>query len=235
MSRYLSALKISKNLAGPNQNNLNNLSFPSSLGSLGSSPTAFENNQASNDDGQIAANNVSFTWLLHFTGREPVIVTFSPEVIQVIALANYPSAVAVDLVNANSRQTVTELETVELRQRVMGIYQEDADDDRNEALRAALADPDHSLICYRVMTTEQGIPLAFEHDDRRSCSQCAVLRGSTCTFAIPGGLVSARQGYSPVLDLAHRCQGYLPGLNDTDKRTGRERWPGLLENERAEP
>ncbi|MBK7424250.1 MAG: hypothetical protein IPJ48_14865 [Propionivibrio sp.] len=44
----------------------------------------------------------------------------------------------------------------QLRQLVAAIYQEDTDDDRNEALHAALADPDSALVCYTAMADERG-------------------------------------------------------------------------------
>lgn len=64
-------------------------------------------------------------------------------------------------------------------------------------------------------------------DDRRKCSQCANLRRRVCMVARPGGLVSANLGYRPQTETLQRCAGYLPNLNDTDQRAGRERWPYL--------
>ena len=66
-------------------------------------------------------------------------------------------------------------------------------------------------------------------DDRRYCDQCANLRRDVCSIAEPktGALVVANRGYRPVRELLRRCAGYAPGPDDSDRRTGRERWPGL--------
>ena len=60
-------------------------------------------------------------------------------------------------------------------------------------------------------------------DDRRTCSQCRNLRARVCKVGTPGGLVSANKGYRPASDTLHRCAGYLPLEEDTDRRHGRER------------
>ena len=64
-------------------------------------------------------------------------------------------------------------------------------------------------------------------DDRIDCVACRHFRAKVCGIATPGGAVSARQGYRPVLRL-QRCAGYLPVDTDNDQRPGSERWPGLL-------
>jgi hypothetical protein len=49
------------------------------------------------------------------------------------------------------------------------------------------------------------------NDDRRTCRQCANLRGSVCSAARPGGTVSAKHGYTPgqmFREELHRCEGY---------------------------
>lgn len=47
-------------------------------------------------------------------------------------------------------------------------------------------------------------------DDRRLCTQCGNLHDDMCSIAFPGGVVSAIVGYRPVLDVLHRCAGYVP-------------------------
>lgn len=66
------------------------------------------------------------------------------------------------------------------------------------------------------------------NDDRRFCKQCQNLKGRICGVAGPGKLVSARQGYQPILDVPHRCSGYHPNAKDFDQRTGGERWPQVI-------
>ena len=53
--------------------------------------TQSETAQAANDDGVTR-----FTWLMHFIDRNPLTVTFSPEVTHAGALACYPDAVAAE-------------------------------------------------------------------------------------------------------------------------------------------
>ena len=65
-------------------------------------------------------------------------------------------------------------------------------------------------------------------DDRRTCDQCANLMARRCQAAKRGEIV-ASQNYEPIRDLPRRCEGYAPGEGDTDRRPGRERWPGLIQ------
>ena len=116
MSRYLSALKESGNLAGQSLKNLNNPASSGSLGSLGAPLTSFEFNQAANDNDEEAAT------------RDQITVAR---------------------------------------------------------------------------------PSCINDDDRRFCRQCARLRGTICTIAQPGGVVSAKRGYTPTLDLPHRCEAFM--------------------------
>lgn len=64
-------------------------------------------------------------------------------------------------------------------------------------------------------------------DNLRYCTQCQNLGGRVCSIAYPGGLVSAKRGYTPMRDTLHRCSGYIPNAIDKDQRSGSERWPGL--------
>ena len=66
-------------------------------------------------------------------------------------------------------------------------------------------------------------------DDRRHCDQCANLTGRGLCLAARRGEIVANRIYTPVRDLLHRCEGYAPGPEDTDRRPGRERWPGLIQ------
>jgi hypothetical protein len=71
-------------------------------------------------------------------------------------------------------------------------------------------------------------PLAFD-DDRRRCDQCANLTGRGVCLAARRGEIVASRTYEPVRDLPRRCEGYGPRPEDTDRRTGPERWPGLIQ------
>jgi hypothetical protein len=66
-------------------------------------------------------------------------------------------------------------------------------------------------------------------DDRRTCGQCANLIAQRCQAAKRGEIAASRN-YRPIPDLPRRCEGYAPGADDTDRRPGRDRWPGLIQD-----
>lgn len=66
-------------------------------------------------------------------------------------------------------------------------------------------------------------------DDRRRCGQCLNLTGRGLCLAAGRGEIVANREYEPVRDLLRRCEGRLPGADAPDRRTGRERWPGLIQ------
>jgi hypothetical protein len=59
-------------------------------------------------------------------------------------------------------------------------------------------------------------------DNRRTCRQCANLRGGICTAQANGGKL-----YRPQVDTLFRCEWYEPGPDDADSRSVWERWPGV--------
>ena len=73
-------------------------------------------------------------------------------------------------------------------------------------------------------------PATF-YDDRRRCDQCTNLTGRGLCLAAWRGEIAASRNFEPVRDLPQRCIGYLPKANESDQRTGRERWPGLFQKE----
>lgn len=66
-------------------------------------------------------------------------------------------------------------------------------------------------------------------DDRRRCGQCLNLTGRGLCLAALRGEIVANRDYEPLRALPRRCEGYMPGADDPDRRTGRERWPGLIQ------
>lgn len=68
-----------------------------------------------------------------------------------------------------------------------------------------------------------------DDDDRRRCDQCANLTGRGLCLAARRGEIVASRNYEPVRDFPRRCEGYAPGPDDSDKRPGRARWPGLIQ------
>jgi hypothetical protein len=166
-------------------------------------------------------------WLFHFVDRDDLPVTFVPSIDHVRAMSYYPEAVAAEPIPDRPQRKPSKAEADEITALVNAVFPDDTDDDRTEALAAALADLDGALLCYRTIAEDRGIVIAETEDDRRTCSQCLNLRGRTCAMAKPGRLVSANPGYRPVIATLHRCAGYLPNTSDHDQRPGRERWPGL--------
>jgi hypothetical protein len=69
---------------------------------------------------------------------------------------------------------------------------------------------------------------AVGDDDRRTCTQCANLTGRGLCLAARRGEIVASRSYEPIRDLPRRCEGYMPGGDDADRRPGQERWPGLI-------
>lgn len=70
---------------------------------------------------------------------------------------------------------------------------------------------------------------AVGDDDRRACEQCTNLTGRGLCLAARRGEVVASRSYEPIRDLPRRCEGYMPGVDDADRRPGLERWPGLIQ------
>ncbi len=64
-------------------------------------------------------------------------------------------------------------------------------------------------------------------DDRRHCAVCSNLLGGRCLAAWRGD-IEASKHYRPIDDLPRRCEGYQPKANDPDQRSGRQRWPRLI-------
>lgn len=72
-------------------------------------------------------------------------------------------------------------------------------------------------------------------DDRITCRQCGELRGTDRgDMVCRSRLVNGRaQQHAPVLDLKRRCEGFRPLRHADDKRTGLQRWPGLVQDQKA--
>ncbi|MBS1139228.1 MAG: hypothetical protein H6R13_681 [Proteobacteria bacterium] len=99
-------------------------------------------------------------WLFHFADRDDLPVTFAPAVDHAAALAYYPDAVAAEPIPERLQRKATKAEANEITALVQAIYANDTDNDRAEALAAALADPDGALLCYRTIAKDRGIALA---------------------------------------------------------------------------
>ena len=99
-------------------------------------------------------------WLFHFADRDALPVTFAPAVDHAKALSYYPDALAAEPIPERPQRTATKTEALEITALISAVFPDDNDVDRNEALAAALADPDGALICYRTIANDQGITIA---------------------------------------------------------------------------
>lgn len=126
----------------------------------------------------------------------------------------------------------------ELRELVGIVAADWPDDERAEALAAALADPEAALVCFRALAAERGGATAERQEpapaDMRPCVDCASYTPSgRCLAAWRGesfgaGIATSRTWTPAEPERPQRCGAYAPGPNDSDKRTGRERWPMLF-------
>ena len=64
-------------------------------------------------------------------------------------------------------------------------------------------------------------------DDRRTCNQCTHLSHKGYCLAAQRWEINASPNYAPIRDFPRRCEGYKPGPDDNDRRTGCVRWTFL--------
>ena len=67
-----------------------------------------------------------------------------------------------------------------------------------------------------------------DSDERRHCHQCRNLSLKGVCRAPERGELRTAKNYKPIDSLPRRCEAYLPGDDDPDRRAGAERWPWLL-------
>ena len=150
---YLARLKKkSEKSHVTNQQNQQNLSKGGFAGFAGSLTGDFQ--KSANDPTAAPATG----WLIHFADRDPLESWFSPAVTHGEVLAQHPDAVAAEPVPEHTdTRTATVIERDELLALVEAIYADDTDQERQEAIDAALADPEGALQCYRAIAAERGI------------------------------------------------------------------------------
>lgn len=111
-------------------------------------------------------------WLFHFTDRNDLPVTFATSVDHAAALAYYPDAVAAEPIPERPRRKPTKAEADEIMALVRAIFANDTDDDRAEAMAAALDDPNGALLCYRTIAKDRGIAIAAPVAGRAKACRC---------------------------------------------------------------
>lgn len=64
-------------------------------------------------------------------------------------------------------------------------------------------------------------------DNRRRCTECGNLNDRGLCLAAYRGEIVASRSYTPIRDMLHRCEGFIPLSDDPDQRIGRDRWGQL--------
>lgn len=192
---------------------------------------------ASSLQGQASAGDTAFAscwWRVHYLNSDSLEVVCCPAATHAEILAWYPVAFAVEPFVSAFLQASNPLNP-----------------DEESAVRAWLAqieetnpsmisevikqcNRDVAVRAYFIGRVAAELPKPdLVPDDRRSCKQCANLSLQGRCLVAWRGEIAASRSYEPIRDLARRCEGYAPGPDDSDKRHGRERWPGLIQNGEA--
>lgn len=153
-------------------------------------------------------------------------------------IREHKAAILAELAANDAAEGATREQATELRELVGIVAAHWPNDERTEALAAALADPDAALVCFRALAAECRGATAGRQEpapaDMRSCVDCASYTPSgRCLAAWRGesfgaGIATSRTWTPALPERPQRCGAYAPGPNDHDKRTGRERWPFLF-------
>ena len=168
-------------------------------------------------------------WLIHYPDRDPVEVACCPEATHADILERHPDAVAAEPFTPTIRQPSAPL-TAREEQAIrawLALIEETDPATIAEVIGQCQRDADARGYFTGRAAAELPKPDPFP-DDRRTCDQCANLIARRCQAAKRGEIVASRN-YEPIRDLPRRCEGYAPGATDTDRRPGRERWPGLTD------
>lgn len=154
-------------------------------------------------------------------------------------IREHKAAILAELAANDAAEGATREQATELRELVGIVAADWPDDERAEAIAAALADPDAALVCFRALAAERGRATADRQEpapaDMRPCADCANFTPSgRCLAAWRGepfgaGIATSRTWTPAEPERPQRCGAYSPGPNDPDKRTGRERWPYLFD------
>jgi len=166
-------------------------------------------------------------WLIHYPDRDPVELACCPEATHAEILERHPDAVAAEPFTPTIRQPsapLTASDETAIRA-WLALIEETDPATIAEVIGQCQRDADARDYFTGRAAVELPKPDPFP-DDRRTCDQCANLIARRCQAAKRGEIVASRN-YEPIRDLPRRCEGYAPGADNTDKRHGRERWPGL--------
>jgi hypothetical protein len=168
-------------------------------------------------------------WLIHYPDRDALEVTCYPDATHAEILERYPDAIAAEPFEPAIRQASAPLTAEEEMAIRAWLALIEETDPATIAEVIARCQRDADARDYFTGRAALGLPKPDTFpDDRRTCDQCANLIARRCLAAKRGEIVASRN-YEPIRDLPRRCEGYAPGAADTDRRLGRERWPGLIQ------
>ena len=173
-------------------------------------------------------------WRLHFADLEPVEVYCTPAAVHEDIMARHPGAIAAEPFEPTIRlpaEPTSAGEEAAIRA-WLALIEETDPATIAEVLNQCQRDADARDYFTGRAVAELPKPAPFP-DDRRTYDQCANLIARRCQAAKRGEIVASRN-YEPIRDLPRRCEGYAPGAADTDRRPGRERWPGLTDTKGGE-
>jgi hypothetical protein len=171
----------------------------------------------------------SYWWLIHYPDRHSVQVAYCPDVTHAEILAWHPNAVAAEPFTPAIRQPSAPLTAKEETAIRAWLALIEETDPVSVAEVVSKCQRDADARDYFTGLAASELPKHdTSPDDRRTCEQCANLVARQCQAAKRGEIVASRD-YQPIRDLLRRCEGYVPGVNDPDRRHGRERWPGLIQ------
>jgi hypothetical protein len=168
-------------------------------------------------------------WLIHYLDREPLEVACNPPATHTQILERHPDAVAAEPFEPIIRQpsaSLTDKEEMAIRA-WLALTEETDPATIAEVIERCQRDADAREYFTGRAAAELPKPDPCP-GDQRTCNQCANLIGRRCLAARRGAIV-ASPTYEPVRDLPRRCEGYVPGTDDSDRRLGLERWPELTD------
>jgi hypothetical protein len=186
---------------------------------------------------KVGAGDTAITsrwWFIHYHDRDPVEMTCCPEATHAEILERHPDAVAAEPFTPTIRQAsapLTAKEETAIRT-WLALIEEPDPPTVEDVLMLCRRNADARDYFSGQAAAELPKPDPFS-DDRVTCNQCANLIARRCQAAKHGEIVASRN-YEPIRDLPRRCEGYATGVTDTDRRPGRERWPGLTDTKGTE-
>ena len=159
-------------------------------------------------------------WLIHYPDRDPVEVTCCPETTHAEILERHTDAVAAEPFAQTIRQPSAPMAASEetVIRAWLALIEETDPATIAEVIGQCQRDADARDYFTRRAAAELPKPDTFP-DDRRTCDQCANLIARRCQAAKRGEIVASRN-YELIRDLPRRCESYVPGAGDPDRRHG---------------